>query len=324
MLNKHYLQRKYPLLYYVYLISTQKKADKSLIGETRSFGLKNPDKTFFIIKLNNPHLGLFAIFNCILGYLRVADINGYIPVVDLMNFKNGYLRDEEYGKINAWTYYFKQPTKYSLDEVYQSKNVIFASGISPREAYPTTLNILLKNKKKAEYYFNLINTQLHINHPIQLKIYNEYINIINSKRVLGVLSRGSDYINLTGHTIQPDVETLIAKTKKMLIKWNCDHVFLATEEVKTVAIFKNHFGDKLLTNDAFRINDFDEHVPIIEITSNRKNDKYLRGLEYLTTIILLSQCNCLISSLVNGSIAAIAINQNRYENTYIYDLGVYE
>ena len=202
MLNRNYLRKKYPLLYYVYLISTQKKTDRNLIGETRCFGLENPDKTFFIIKLNNPHLGLFAIYNCILGYLRVANINGFIPIVDLKNYKNDYLQDEEIGTINVWEYYFNQPTNYSLDEIYRSKNVIFSSGVPPREAHPIALNCLLKNKKRREYYFNLINNQLQINRATQIKINNAYKNILNEKRVIGVLSRGSDYINCKGHTIQ--------------------------------------------------------------------------------------------------------------------------
>ena len=111
--SKYFLKNKLPFLYYIYLSLTQRSKDKQLIGEIRSFGQENPDKTFLIIKLNNPSLGLIAIYNCVLGYLRIADRNGYIPVVDLKNFKNGYIKDDEVGIINAWDYYF-EPTFRTL------------------------------------------------------------------------------------------------------------------------------------------------------------------------------------------------------------------
>lgn len=325
-MDSHYLRRKLPVLYWLYLYLTQRNADKKLIEQKRYLGSENPDKTFFIIKLNNPNLGLFAIYNCVLGYLRIADIKGYIPVVDLKNYKNGYLENEEIGTVNAWEYYFEQPSHYSLDEVYRSKNVIFSSGISPREAAPATLNFLLGYKEKSSYYFNLINKQLHIKSDIQEIIDKECQNIINAKRVIGVKSRGSDLINLKGHAIQPDVDTLIAKTKEMLIEWNCEFVFLASEEESIVEIFRKHFADKLLINESFRITSFDEdeYLPFVEISSGRKNDKYLKGLEYLTTVVILSKCNCLIGSLVGSTVGAIEMNQGQYENTYIYDLGVYK
>lgn len=319
---KHYFKSKFPFLNYIYLFLTETSKDKQLIGEKRSFGQENPDKTFLIIKLNNPSLGLIAIYNCILGYLRIADINGYIAVVDLKNFKNGYIKDDEIGVINAWDYYFEQPYSYSLDEVYRSKNVIFSSGISPREATPSMINFFL-NTKKRSYYFNLIKNKLRIKSDQQRKIDYEYKSLIEGKRVVGVVSRGSDLLSCKGHSIQPDVEALITQTKRMLIKHNCEYVFLATEEENIVETFKKHFVDKLIINDCFRITSFDEYVPLVDISSNRENDKYLKGLEYLTTVVLLSRCDCLIGSLVGATVGALEMNQGQYESTYIYDLGVY-
>jgi hypothetical protein len=324
-MNSHFIRRKIPFIYSIYLCLTQKRQDKKLIGETKSFGLENPDKTFFIIRINNPNLGLMAIHDCVLGYVRLADKNGYIP--DLKNYLNGYLEIEEVGKINAWEYFFEQTSKYSLDEVYRSKNVILSSGVSPREAASTSLNFMLNNKKKAKYYFNLIDKHLHIKNDIQKNIDSESRNILGNKRVIGVSSRGSDMLNLTGHTIQPDTKDLISKTKRMLIKWNCEYVFLASEEEHVVKLFKNNFGDKLLLNESHRVDSsiyIDNYVPLVNLSFERSNDKYLSGLEYLTTVVILSRCNCLIGSLVGKTVGAIEMNNNSYENKFIYDLGVYK
>jgi hypothetical protein len=323
-MNIHFLRRKFSYLYYIYLVLTQKYADKKLIGAKKSFGNENPDKTFFVIRLNNPNLGLFAIHNCVLGYLRISDINGYIPVVDLKNYKNGYLENEEIGLINAWEYYFEQTSNFSLDEVYRSKNVIFSSGISPREASPPIMHNLLKFQRKSHYYLNLAKKHLKIKNNIQQIIDRECHKLINGKKIIGVVSRGSDMLNLKGHAIQLDVETLIVKTKQKLMDWNCDYVFLATEEERIVEIFRKHFDMRLIINESFRVKNFDKYIPLVYISSHRENDKYHKGLEYLTTVVILSRCNCLIGSLIGSTVGALGMNQGKYENTCIYDLGVYK
>ena len=164
---------------------------------------------------------------------------------------------------------------------------------------------------------------MRIRSNLQRKIDKEYKSLIEGKRVVGVVSRGSDLLNCKGHSVQPDVETLITQTKQMLIKHNCEYVFLATEEELIVGIFKTHFVDKLIINESFRITSFDQYLPLVDISSNRENDKYLKGMEYLTTVILLSKCNCLIGTLVGATVGALELNQEQYESKYIFDLGVY-
>ena len=319
-MNTYSIKIKLPFLYNAYLLLSQKKHDQNLIGKKVSFGEENPDKTFFIIKLNNPNLGLIALHNSILGYLRIADINGYIPIVDLKNYKNLYLENEDIGIKNAWEYYFEQPSDYTLNDVLRSKNVIYSSGISPREASPYVLNFLLHYTNKANYYFEIINKRIRIRDEIQQEIDNNFKNLIADKRVIGVLSRGSGLLNVSGHAIQPDIQTLIDKTKEMLIKWNCEYVYLSSEEDFVVEIFQKHFGNNLLKNNRVRLSAIDKKNSV----SFDENDKYLKGIEYLTDIVILSKCNCLIGSIVGGSIGAIEMNQGRYEHKYLFNLVVYK
>lgn len=319
----NYIKRRIPFLYILYLTITQKKYDNKLIGEKSSFGIENPDIIFFIIRLNNPYLGLMAIYNSVLGYIRIAEERGYIPVVDLKNFQNGYLEIEEVGKKNAWEYYFEQPTKYTLEEAYRSKNVIFSSGISPREASPQVLKLFMDHKKKSDQYFRLKNKYLRIKKNILQQIESQFLNIVGNKRVIGITSRGSDIINLKGHAIQPTTNELIAKSKSMLLKWNCDYIFLASEEEYVVETFRKVFGNRLLINQSMRITEFEKYIPWVEISFNRENDKYLKGFEYLTTVVILSRCQCIIGSLIGATVGALVMNKGEYENTYLYDLGIY-
>lgn len=322
--NLLYLRQKQPFLFRVFLFIKQKQDKKKLIGETKSFGNENPDKTFLLIKLNNPILGLMAIQSYVLGYLRLADKKGYIPVVDLKNYNNGYLETAEIGNKNAWEYYFEQPTRYTLEDVYKSKNVIIASGEAPVEAYPIRFHYLMNQKSSASYYFKLLNSFVRIKDSVLQKINQECTTIIGGKRVIGVVNRGSDYINTKGHAIQPTVNDLIIKIKELLIFWGCEYIFLATEEEYVFELFRNSFNDKLLTNDCCRINSFDKYTFYSDVCFNRQDDKYLKGLEYLTSVAILSRCNCLVGSMIGAVSGALVMNQGQYENTYIYDLGVYK
>lgn len=325
-MNGNYIRRKIPLFYQIFLLLVEQREDNKLIGKKVCYGEKNPDKTFFLIRINNYGLGLIGVYNCVLGYLRIAEKHNFIPVVDLKNYANGYLYKDEIGKKNAWEYYFEQPSKYNLDEVYQSKNVVFASGVNPREASPIILRhyYLLYPKRRSKLYYRIIRDQLKLKIGVKQHIDLEFNQIINGKRVLGVVKRGSDMINCKGHAIQPDIKELIARTSKLMIKWNCEYLFLASEESSAVLEFKKNFGDKLLINQSARVQEYNEGIAYTDISFNRENDKYMKGLEYLTTVVLLSKCTCLIGSLVGATAGALGMNGGQYENTYIYDLGAYK
>jgi hypothetical protein len=322
--NLLYLRQKLPFLFGIYLYIKHKQDKEKLIGEIKSFGNENPDKTFLLIKLNNPILGLMAIQSNVLGYLRIAYNKGYIPVVDLKNHKNGYLETAEIGNINAWEYYFEQPTRYTLDDVYKSKNVITTSGEATLEAYPLRFHFLMNQKSSAAYYFKLLNSFVRIKDSVLHKINQECNSIIGGKRVIGVVNRGSDYINTKGHAIQPTVGDLIIKIKELLLMWGCEYIFLATEEEYVLELFKNSFNDKLLVNKCCRINSFDKYIFYTDVRFNRENDLYYKGLEYLTSVVILSRCNCLVGSMIVAVSGALVMNQGKYENKYIYDLGVYK
>ena len=325
-IDGRFLRTYIPLLYHLFLkLKYINKEDQELPGERKSFGYKHQDKTFFVIKMDNYGLGLLNYFNCVLGYVKFAKRKGYLPIVDMKNYPNTYLEKEEVGKINSWEYYFDQPCNYTLDEVYESKNVIISSGINTIEAGPSILwfyYCLWWSKKRAREYDRIIGNQLKINRQTQEVLDDNYCRILSGKRTIGVVKRGTDIINCGGHSIQPELSELIDRTKKMLTAWNCDYVFLATEEASTVKTFQEVFGDRLLINQSARVDHYSGGA-IGDISFNRTNDKYFRGLEYLTNVYLLAQCTCLIGSLVGSTTGALVLNKGRYENKYIYDLGTY-
>lgn len=54
------------------------------------------------------------------------------------------------------------------------------------------------------------------------------------------------------------------------------------------------------------------------------DDKKQRGQKYLVKMILLSRCKYLISSITQGSKFSYSLNGGKYEDEYIFDLGLYK
>jgi hypothetical protein len=105
-----------------------------LPNQTISFGHKNPNIFFFVIK-RSPGAGFFSNLFFVLCNIKIANDKNYIPIIDMENFTTWYNEKKPIQKeFNAWNYYFEKINKYTLKEVYQSKNVIFSDN-----NYPTNM-----------------------------------------------------------------------------------------------------------------------------------------------------------------------------------------
>jgi hypothetical protein len=79
-----------------------------------------------------------------LGHLQIAKKYKFTPVIDMENYPTIYNEKKIINKTyNSWEYYFKKVSKYKLDEVYKSKNVIITSNFF--EHYMPTDMSLKKN-----------------------------------------------------------------------------------------------------------------------------------------------------------------------------------
>ena len=105
---------------------------------------------------------------------------------------------------------------------------------------------------------------------------------------------------------------------------NFDSVYLATEDKNILAEFQKVFGEKLIISECEYI-DFDYKGTRYVTTyfSKRENDKYLRGLEYFVSKLLLLECKGLITSITSGSTGLMCLSSG-FEYLYVFDLGYYE
>ena len=71
----------------------------------------------------------FQILNYVLHHLLIAEKFEFIPIVDMENYFTFYNEKSSINSINnSWDYYFEPVSKYTLKEVYESKNVIISDG----------------------------------------------------------------------------------------------------------------------------------------------------------------------------------------------------
>ncbi len=276
---------------------------------TRSFGNKNPDKTFYVIRINYGG-GIFSILLYVLIQNAIAEKMNAIPVVDMKNFSTKY---NELNKIkntfNSWNYYFESISKYSLEEVYDSKFVIINTGVPTYE--------MPKSWKIDPDIFNLYFKKY-------IKIKKEFIRIsdifakkyFHNHKVLGVHFRGKGMYNTPNHPFTPTPTQITNKVDEYLKKKKFDKIFLVTAQKNYLEIFKKKYGDKLCYCDSFRVNTtkaFHHHKA-------RLNHRYKMGRDSVVEMLLLSKISTLVCSRSNVSELAVLLSGNKnYEVCEIWN-----
>ena len=298
---------------------------------TKSFGIKNPDIYFYVIRLepsDGGRGGMFAHYLIVLRHIIIALERNMIPIIDMENYKTSYSEDCLINNTNnAWEYYFTQPWSYPLSEVYESKNVLLTGRYPPNNTVIDSLLAGLYTDIETIKQVNaVIEKYMRFNAITEAYIDKHVLSVLAGKRnVLGVSSRGTDYVKFRpkGHSIQPDLDCLLEITRQKADEWNVDCIYIATEEAEALENFKCAFPGKILATDSFRHAKYDSSLMITEVRFDRENDKYLSGLEYIRDIVLLSRCDYFLGTLTSGASAAILMNSGKYKDKFVIDLGVY-
>lgn len=271
----------------------------------KSLGKENPDKTFFVIKLSARN-GLAAQIYSVKYGVEYAKSKGYIPIVDGQYAKNMYMDEGEYGSINSWEKFFVQPYNYTMNDIINSKNVIYSEGVNRNAPYDDNF---FENLKMSS---------------ILQRECDEFIKNIKFKerKILGVLFRGTDYANLKpyGHYVQPDLKKMLEVVKIKLNEWKLEYIFLCTEVQEAVDIFISEFGNKVIYINQERVQqNFNGYLDDYIYNDNG----YRRGADYFIAIMTLSKCNSLVAGKCSGSLLACDLNAGKYEHTYLFDYGFY-
>ena len=301
----------------------------------KSFGNKNADKTFYLIRSvydSSPFYicvkpNLLANYFYVLSHIAYAHEKNWIPFIDQLNYP---VYTSSLGEINgtrnAWEYFWNQPYKYSLDDVYGSKNVI----LSKQSWYGEwSMGYDAKNHSNKELisFYHKLSETVPLNEATLSHVESEYNKLMpHSERVLGVSYRFAGYareshINAKWHPISPNIDELVGLAIDRFKEWSMDKVLLTSDVESAVEKFRTSFGDKLLVLPRKRS---DAKVKFSAINVNpmyKKENLYNTTLSYITEMELLSRRTGLIGTVTSGLRYAIVRNNNRYENLEVLDYG---
>ena len=197
--------------------------------------------------------------------------------------------DPVYGN-NVWEYYFKQ--LYELENPYIEVSD-YAELVLSKPSFRETMNIIY-NK-----YFIL-------NEKTEECISKNY-NVFENNKVLGVHIRRTDkfligYRGTKSNQIPVDLNIFIKEIDKVLNEY--DYIYLASDCEDACSHLKQKYGKKLLYN----INGA-RGKGTVSIHTNFSNiSGYIKGLNVLADMILLSKCQHLIRSSSNVSITSLYLN----------------
>ena len=245
----------------------------------RSFGERNPDKIFYMIWRDRLGSGFFSNFTQVISHMMLAEQHGWIPVVDYLNFRTIYNEPEPVnGTRNAWEYYFRQISPYTLDEVYSSRNVLFAEG----NTYPSLF--CRNNREYREFLDKKIQLQDWI-----VDEFLKYKKLLDDSFVLGIHFRGKEMNTTVGHPFAPTVKQMLAQTDFILKQYPVNKIFFSSEEKDYLDLFVKRYGDKLIYLPAFRVSKINAYN-----INPRPFHRYLLGKEALLDSLMLGSCDILL------------------------------
>jgi hypothetical protein len=292
-----------------------------MASDYRSFGEENPDKIFLVIDAYYANLGLFALFGKAECVARYAKALGYTPVICIKKAEDSMYSD--YKGDDIWSKFYNQPEGYTMQDVLQSKHVCFTSGFY--------------NGSIQSYIMNLVSegTTLSWQDGIYSDRVREYISereerfLPYPEKTLGVLARGTDYVNthLPNHTIHATKEMLCEKIDELLAERDdLEYIYLATEDADYCKYFKERYGEKIYFTDQKRyVTKPGELLAQHHLKDKERSDGFTMGVEYVLSINLLSKCNSLLASGGCAGVGeALKENGNKYKSTFVFELGRYE
>ena len=293
-------------------------------SEISSFGDKNPDKTFYLIKPEIGESGLAKFIEFTIGFYNFARNSQFdlIPVVDTgimgddNQFSNGNGAD-------VWEMFFEPLSPYPLQEVYESRVIVSQEGNTSVKPYllaikrnPNVSPMIgkyVKLNEKAEQYAEKICRETLTDHP---------------GRVLGVVGRGTDFNHpvIVKYRQKPlDPLGLLEKVKERFHGGGFDRIFLATEDQRVYDTFmQSEIAPYVcaVPQQRFNISQGSDQVKLLaDIYKENKETRngYEETIRYLAILYTLSRCDAMIASTECGAtIFAEGYKKTDFEFADIY------
>lgn len=325
---KDFLRKKVPNDAWFVLAKLKKYMVKKDYSEKVVTNSRQENAIYFIIRREPPGAGLFSNINHVLQGLRESENRGLIPVVDMQNYWSSYsLSVPIHGTQNSWEYFFKQPAEVSLQTALDSNQYVLSKGnriagdhwlTQKSLQYATEPEKIAELSRLLKKYFKLNSfTQSAIEFVKENTDWKPNLN-------LGVSLRGSDYLEIKphGHPMQPNLQEVCAAIEENLQFEGNTRIFLACEDMSIRSAIEIEFPGNVLQN--FRTSPYFKDYVAQELKLSGRNLSIMtNNLGYLIEILLFSECESCVSSLANGSVIGIALNNGRFRSTKVLSPGVY-
>lgn len=286
------------------------------------YGNKNKNKTIFLIDYPTRFEGFGGMVRTVCSLVLLAKKRGWIPYIFLNKKPSLYVINDF---DNMWEYYFKNTSELTIDEVMESANVISCSNNYISTSYNLYNPYQCIIDRDIFYYQifnvdkgkNILKTLFSFNEETYEEILKRTSNImryIKDKRAIGVLCRGTDFrkegIELWGgECASVEIKKVISRIKGLMFRYNCDYVFVATEDEEYFQILSAEFGDKMLFIEQDRVENLNGKL-VGECLPNSKEFVW----KYLSSIYILSKCPVYLSNIFSGaSTLAQTLNDGEYE-----------
>jgi predicted ATP-grasp superfamily ATP-dependent carboligase len=127
----------------------------------------------------------------------------------------------------------------------------------------------------------------------------------------------------SGEYVQPEISDFIAVVRDFAKLHSGYKIFVVTEDGSIYETLKKEFRETLVTAsfDTF-IYDYSGRE-FLSKSQVLNEDRKKRGIDYLVKIALLAKCRFLVTSITMGSMFAFGLNGGKYEDYYVFDLGLY-
>lgn len=252
----------------------------------------------------------------VVAQIHFANRLGLVPIADATGGTTEY-NDAEYddsdprAKGNAWRYYFEPVSSMSLEESQRSELVLYAKGAFP-PGYPGAIS----------HSSDLRETTLRnirIREDIMSYFVKERELILGKSRVLGVHFRGQDMKVAASHPLPPTNNQMLEAIEHALLLNSYDRIFVVSQAQECIELLQKTYGPMVYFTKTFRTRG---SVNAYKIPPPRPMHKYMLGKEVLIDMLLLSQCNSLVSSQSNVSEVARIFNDYSYEVDLVIDNGL--
>jgi len=283
------------------------------------------DRVLYFIESGQPGRGFFGEYRRLLNALYYVDVWGFVPYIVFTSKYNYSENHPVNGTSNPFEYYFEQPMvasrdcdKYRYMVSCRECDQELANKLKPSNGYDYSDRYL-------DELARISNKYIRFNEPTRKYLEEGIRRLIGEKKTLGVHVRLSDFKKgFYGHPTCVSADNHLRKAKEALALYGYEQVFLATDDIDTIELFRTEFGNRVVFYDDVIRTTGDVSVAFSE--NERYNHHYLLGLEVLRDMYTLSICQGLIAGKSQISICAMIENRNhkKYEYVEIMDDGYNE